>query len=251
MKTEIRLLPILSRKSGFTLIELIVVITVVAIMALLLVSGSRSIFDRKNNLECVSNIRQTGMAMQHYITDSNNMLYSFHGGADVTDMWVRRLFMGGYFMPNRTGASENEILTYQIGSIGHLLRCPTGNIGADFLDYKDHPRKWIWQTYGMAMYDQDYPIEFITVNGKNSNLYSANVNTISDPSNYILLADSGSTAPNYYQSFRISRYQGSGGIAMRHNKKANVFFLDGHVAAIDVRLAEDLGIPGFNIHEIE
>lgn len=237
---------------GFSLIELIVVIAVISVLMMLLLSWSGGLYDRKKNFECVSNIRHTGMALLTYVQDNNNVLYSFHGGADVTDHWVRRLFMGGYLIPNhRANAGENDILIHQISNVGNLLRCPVGNIGDDFLNYRDHPRKWIWQTYGLAMYDPNFEIEFISVNGKNSNLYSANLNRIADPANYILLADSAISSPAYNQTFRISRYQGSGGVALRHDLKANTFFLDGHVAAINYKHAKDLGVPEFNIFEIK
>lgn len=54
------------RSSGFTLVELLVVITVIAILAALLIPGVAAAANAGRRAACLSNLRQIGLAVQSY-----------------------------------------------------------------------------------------------------------------------------------------------------------------------------------------
>jgi prepilin-type N-terminal cleavage/methylation domain-containing protein/prepilin-type processing-associated H-X9-DG protein len=67
------------RRSGFTLIELLVVIAIIAILAAMLFPVLSSAKQRAWTVQCVSNLRQIGVALKLF-ADENNGLYPESGG---------------------------------------------------------------------------------------------------------------------------------------------------------------------------
>ena len=68
-----------SRRRAFTLIELLVVIAIIAILAAILLPVLGQAKKRAWTIQCVSNLRQIGVAMKIF-ADDNNQLYPESGG---------------------------------------------------------------------------------------------------------------------------------------------------------------------------
>ena len=68
-----------SRRRGFTLIELLVVIAIIAILAAIILPVLSQAKKRAWTIQCVSNVRQTGVAMKIF-ADDNNQLFPESGG---------------------------------------------------------------------------------------------------------------------------------------------------------------------------
>ena len=63
-----------TRKCGFTLIELLVVISIIAILAALLLAGSQKMIASADNVGCLNNLRQIGVAVTMYAGEHQGLL---------------------------------------------------------------------------------------------------------------------------------------------------------------------------------
>ena len=61
----------MSKKKGFTLIELLVVVSIIAILAGMLLPALARAREQARRIECMSNLRQLGVACHMYATDWN------------------------------------------------------------------------------------------------------------------------------------------------------------------------------------
>ena len=61
-------------QDGFTLIEVLVTVAIVAMLAAIAFPAFKSSFASAKNAKCVSNLRQIGVGMSLYVADNNGML---------------------------------------------------------------------------------------------------------------------------------------------------------------------------------
>ncbi len=83
-------------KYGFTLIELLVVIAIIAILAAILFPVFAKAREKAHQTQCLSNLRQIGMAFQMYASDCNDMLpnvynatYGWHTSYNVPSTFTQ------------------------------------------------------------------------------------------------------------------------------------------------------------------
>ena len=116
----------MKRARGFTLIELLVVIAIIAILAALLLPALARAKRKAKDAQCLSNLKQLGLAEYMYLTDNNGNTFPYNGGGVL---WL-------------------DGLRPEYGSVDAVRQCPLtynpnprtiGNAG----DYKT---TWYWSS---------------------------------------------------------------------------------------------------------
>ena len=85
------------RKTGFTLVELLVVIAVIAILASLLLPSLARAREMAKVSSCKNNLKQFGLITANYVDENGGWLFGYYPGGRL---WTRKdyseLHRGGY-----------------------------------------------------------------------------------------------------------------------------------------------------------
>lgn len=80
-----------SSAAGFTLVELLVVISVIASLAALAALGARSVMMSSKQANCASNLRNIGLALHLYAQDHEGRFPETTHTADLETAWIYSL----------------------------------------------------------------------------------------------------------------------------------------------------------------
>lgn len=198
--------------SGFSLIELLVVVSIIAILAGMLLPGVRMVRDAARATQCASNLRQLQLANATYKTDNGYWMPGFDTSFAGSRFWIQsRDFIAAYTDDKVTDADNNRIAANQFCPVS---RPPTS---WDKLSYSyGYNCNQTMAPPGQSWYFHPTDAGIVSfADGLDWNL------DYSDLPNYYL---AGSPKPEGLRSTRST--------AFRHNGAAEVAFYDGHVAAL-------------------
>src|SRR5215203_6168614 len=118
-------------KGGFTLVELLVVIGIIALLISILLPSLGRAREQANQVKCLSNIRQLGTAFMMYLNENKG--YFPHANASVGQKhrlsdWIYWQQPGQANMPTDRSVHESNVARY-LGTGGRIneesLRCPS------------------------------------------------------------------------------------------------------------------------------
>lgn len=212
---------------GFTLVELIVVITIVAIFTVLAIPATFTAIERSKTAQCLGNLRTVGSAMKMFVADYN--YGPPHSGPPFWDP------VGSEERQNKLRWRWMTYLAPYLGSPDYkgpmpsVFNCPkdtnvkTWPIGRTYLPNEEGSSS-ILTSYGYNY------LHFTTsaswFYGTNGRPRCVPMNMIPNPSSIILIADGAPT-------INECRILYSAPPALRHQNRFNAFFVDGHVASLD------------------
>jgi prepilin-type N-terminal cleavage/methylation domain-containing protein/prepilin-type processing-associated H-X9-DG protein len=120
-------------RSGFTLIELLVVIAIIAILAAMLLPALAKTKTKAQGIQCLSNLRQLGIAWTLYNGDNGDRVPPNNGLGDAYT-WVQgslKAWSTAFANPDITNTvylAQSLLAPYQGKSIG-IWRCPADRSG--------------------------------------------------------------------------------------------------------------------------
>ena len=107
-----------TRRSAFTLIELLVVISIIALLIAILLPALDAAREAARNVQCLSNLRQVGIAMTAYEVDNRRYPAHLQEFVPGQDIWATQV--------KATGAGNTDIRTQYVDYLTDVnyLTCP-------------------------------------------------------------------------------------------------------------------------------
>lgn len=220
------------RRSGFSLVELLTVIAIIAILAAIIFPVMTAVKERANQNKCMTNLQQIAVAIQAFKED--NRCYPDILGVE---------YKPGVSFQDARG----DYLFAEYVKSAAMFHCPSTNVTnqMDYAEYQTGSGKTV-QVYAYDSYDYT-----VTSSNKDGNKYT-NIDvhyttkwapTLESVNSYTAAASTSSNETDYERQLRFRNPPGDTVVTWcgyheggsLKNGKSLVVFLDGHASAIDAK----------------
>lgn len=139
-------------RSGFTLVELLVVIAVIFALTALLLPTLTKTKGQGRQSRCTQNLKQIGMAATQYAEDHNNSFFHVGGSIPNEGQWTLNPESSTILPPNHQYAYWGIGYWNYYGGVKEIFGCPSADTVDDWRDEgRNYPKDfWKYSTYGMA-----------------------------------------------------------------------------------------------------
>jgi len=139
------------RSRGFTLIELLVVIAIIGILASLLAAGLHSAKEKGKSAQCISNLRQIGMAACMYADENDDQFHHTAGKIPDQGQWTANPWTHQLLAPNHPSAYWGVAYSGNLGGTKEVFRCPSARVVDEWREEGlPYPASfWLNSTYGI------------------------------------------------------------------------------------------------------
>ncbi len=222
----------------FTLIELLIVISIIAILAAMLLPALNKARQTAQGISCIGKVRQILIATQAYLGDSNGVYYSVYlgpylSGNSTTDNYASRPTVWMEYLLLYMGRKELTMITRRDLSVSGPFGCPS----------QAFPDK-LYPGYGyFSNLFGDYGH---AVGSESSASPGVKQSRIPSPSKHISHAEACGGNNTYEKRARRGNLKvHNNTVAYRHRRKANVGWVDGHVSgeAATLLIGKSTGLP--------
>lgn len=202
--------------SNFTLIELLIVISIIAILAAMLLPALNKAREKAYSVQCINHMRQYGSILMSYTNDNDGVIIpvALSGMGLFTDI----LNNNKYF--NALSYHDSDVKRQP-----KIISCPSqkSKIGTETS---------IYSKVGSASqhYGLNYKISpILNAAGLAAGGTCFKISMFKQTSTGAWMFDSNYYAINSASAVRPADGSGSSGFVPRHNNAINILFLDGHV----------------------